>query len=148
MKIRVPGRQRATARKSDGRRLKRDFNVLGRYATESGEQTVLENMKEYLLNTIQRTFEVSPEQAECLYQELLECTRRKNLVSSLRVFVPYARTSIYVIHARHLYLYIYIYRLCAYLLRTVRVMRAGGGRRAAGGGRREKGCRKAVPSED
>lgn len=57
------------------------FNVFGRYATESGEQTVLENMKEYLLNTIQRTFEVSTEQAECLYQELLECTRRKNLVS-------------------------------------------------------------------
>lgn len=55
--------------------------VPDRYATESGEQTVLENMKEYLLNTIQRTFEVNTEQAECLYQELLECTRRKNLVS-------------------------------------------------------------------
>lgn len=56
--------------------------MLRRYASESGEQTVLENMKEYLLNTIQRTFEVGVEQAECLYQELLECTKRKNLVSA------------------------------------------------------------------
>jgi hypothetical protein len=53
-----------------------------RYASESGEQTVLENMKEYLVSTIQRTFEVGVEQAECLYSELLQCTRKKNLVSS------------------------------------------------------------------
>lgn len=54
-----------------------------RYASESGEQTVLESMKEYLLNTIMKTFEVGAQQAECLYNELLQCTRRKNLVSLL-----------------------------------------------------------------
>lgn len=56
-----------------------------RYASdsESGEQTVLESMKDYLINTIQRTFEIGPEKAECLYGELLQCTRKKNLVSTL-----------------------------------------------------------------
>jgi transient receptor potential cation channel subfamily M protein 3 len=53
-----------------------------RYASESGEQTVLESMKDYLISTIQRTFEVGVEQAECLYSELLQCTHKKNLVSS------------------------------------------------------------------
>lgn len=47
---------------------------------DSGGQTVLENMKEYLLNTIQCTFEVGQEKAERLYEELLECTRHKNMV--------------------------------------------------------------------
>lgn len=37
-------------------------------------------MRDYLLNTIQKTFEVGVDQAECLYQELLQCTRNKNLV--------------------------------------------------------------------
>lgn len=37
-------------------------------------------MREYLLTTIQKTFEVGIDQAECLYQELLQCTRNKNLV--------------------------------------------------------------------
>lgn len=52
-----------------------------RYAADSEEQTVLESMREYLLNTIQKTFEVGIDQAECLYQELLQCVRNKNLVS-------------------------------------------------------------------
>lgn len=47
---------------------------------DTGGQTVLENMKEYLLNTIQCTFEVGPEKAERLYEELLECTRYKHMV--------------------------------------------------------------------
>lgn len=47
---------------------------------DSGEQTVLENMKEYLLSNIQVTFEVGQEKAERLYEELLECTRHKNMV--------------------------------------------------------------------
>lgn len=51
-----------------------------RYAADSEEQTVLESMREYLLNTIQKTFEVAIDQAECLYQELLQCVRNKNLV--------------------------------------------------------------------
>lgn len=59
-----------------------------RYASdsESGEQTVLENMKEYLIDTIERTFEVGKEQAECLYGELLQCTRKKNLVGVQLLF--------------------------------------------------------------
>lgn len=51
-----------------------------RYASDSDEQTVLESMRDYLLNTIQKTFEVGIDQAECLYHELLQCTRNKNLV--------------------------------------------------------------------
>lgn len=51
-----------------------------RYAADGEEQTVLESMRDYLLNTIQKTFEVGVDQAECLYQELLQCTRNKNLV--------------------------------------------------------------------
>jgi transient receptor potential cation channel subfamily M member 3 len=47
---------------------------------DSGGQTVLENMKEYLLNTIQCTFEVGQDKAERLYEELIECTRHKNMV--------------------------------------------------------------------
>lgn len=56
-----------------------------KYATESGEQTVLENMKEYLITTIMRIFEVGPEKAECLYQELLACTRKKHLITVFRM---------------------------------------------------------------
>ncbi|KAI5640131.1 hypothetical protein NE865_07388 [Phthorimaea operculella] len=52
-----------------------------KYASESGEQTVLESMREYLIGTIMKTFEVALPQAECLYSELLQCTRKKNLVS-------------------------------------------------------------------
>ncbi|XP_067002827.1 transient receptor potential cation channel trpm isoform X2 [Anabrus simplex] len=56
-----------------------------KYASETGEQTVLENMKEYLIGTIQRTFEVGPDQAECLYSELLQCTSKKNLITVFRI---------------------------------------------------------------
>ncbi|XP_072157699.1 transient receptor potential cation channel trpm isoform X4 [Bemisia tabaci] len=56
-----------------------------KYASETGEQTVLESMKEYLINTIERTFEVGSDQAECLYNELLECTRKKNLITVFRI---------------------------------------------------------------
>ncbi|XP_027836600.2 transient receptor potential cation channel trpm [Aphis gossypii] len=56
-----------------------------RYAVDSGGQTVLENMKEYLLNTIQCTFEVGQDKAERLYEELLECTRHKNMITIFRM---------------------------------------------------------------
>lgn len=56
-----------------------------KYASDTGEQTVLESMREYLLNTIQKTFEVDTEKAECLYNELLQCTKNKNLVSFQRL---------------------------------------------------------------
>ncbi|CAH1392573.1 unnamed protein product [Nezara viridula] len=57
-----------------------------KYASDdSEEQTVLESMKEYLLTTIERTFEVGSEQAERLYYELLQCTRKKNLITVFRI---------------------------------------------------------------
>ncbi|XP_037295339.1 transient receptor potential cation channel trpm isoform X6 [Manduca sexta] len=56
-----------------------------KYASESGEQTVLESMRDYLIGTIQKTFEVGLQQAECLYSELLQCTRKKNLITVFRI---------------------------------------------------------------
>ncbi|XP_063626908.1 transient receptor potential cation channel trpm isoform X3 [Cydia splendana] len=56
-----------------------------KYASESGEQTVLESMRDYLIGTIQKTFEVQLQQAECLYSELLQCTRKKNLITVFRI---------------------------------------------------------------
>ncbi|XP_037034801.1 transient receptor potential cation channel trpm isoform X3 [Bradysia coprophila] len=56
-----------------------------KYAADGEEQTVLESMRDYLLNTIQKTFEVGIDQAECLYQELLQCTRNKNLITVYRI---------------------------------------------------------------
>lgn len=53
-------------------------------------------MREYLLSTIQKTFEVGIDQAECLYQELLQCTRNKNLVRT-----PRARILHFVIFHAH-----------------------------------------------
>ncbi|CAH2042109.1 unnamed protein product, partial [Iphiclides podalirius] len=56
-----------------------------KYASETGEQTVLESMRDYLIGTIQKTFEVGLQQAECLYSELLQCTRKKNLITVFRI---------------------------------------------------------------
>lgn len=46
---------------------------------------MLESMRDYLINTIQKTFEVSTDQAERLYQDLLQCTRNKNLVRFIHI---------------------------------------------------------------
>ncbi|XP_047030904.1 transient receptor potential cation channel trpm isoform X5 [Helicoverpa zea] len=56
-----------------------------KYASETGEQTVLESMRDYLISTIQKTFEVGLQQAELLYGELLQCTRKKNLITVFRI---------------------------------------------------------------
>ncbi|XP_034479798.1 transient receptor potential cation channel trpm isoform X2 [Drosophila innubila] len=56
-----------------------------KYASDGEEQPVLESMRDYLIGTIQKTFEVSFDQAEKLYQELLECTRNKNLITVFRI---------------------------------------------------------------
>lgn len=57
-----------------------------KYASDSGtEQTVLESMRDYLLTTIEKTFEVEMEKAECLYQELLQCCKNKNLITVFRI---------------------------------------------------------------
>lgn len=57
-----------------------------RYASEGDGENAdiegpLESMREHLLDTIKRTFKVSAEQASQLYSELLQCTRKKHLVS-------------------------------------------------------------------
>lgn len=57
------------------------ISFYSRYASDGDEQPVLESMRDYLIGTIQKTFEVGSDQAEKLYQELLQCTRNKNLVS-------------------------------------------------------------------
>ncbi|XP_036218610.2 transient receptor potential cation channel trpm isoform X6 [Bactrocera oleae] len=56
-----------------------------KYASDGEEQPVLESMRDYLITTIQKTFEVGFDQAEKLYQELLQCTRNKNLITVFRI---------------------------------------------------------------
>ncbi|XP_026835810.1 transient receptor potential cation channel trpm isoform X1 [Drosophila erecta] len=56
-----------------------------KYASDGEEQTVLESMRDYLIGTIQKTFEVGLDQSEKLYQELLQCTRNKNLITVFRI---------------------------------------------------------------
>ncbi|KAH8299899.1 hypothetical protein KR044_007350, partial [Drosophila immigrans] len=56
-----------------------------KYASDGEEQPVLESMRDYLIGTIQKTFEVGLDQAEKLYQELLQCTRNKNLITVFRI---------------------------------------------------------------
>ncbi|XP_034942381.1 transient receptor potential cation channel trpm isoform X2 [Chelonus insularis] len=55
------------------------------YDSESGSDSHLESMKEHLLETIKHTFKVSPEQAVQLYSELLQCTRKKHLITVFRI---------------------------------------------------------------
>lgn len=46
---------------------------------------MLENAKDLLIGMIQKTFEVGTRQAELLYDELLECTKNKNLITVFRI---------------------------------------------------------------
>ncbi|KAL7047046.1 hypothetical protein ACKWTF_002774 [Chironomus riparius] len=55
-----------------------------KYANEN-DQGLLDSMKDYILNMIMKTFEVGVEQAECLYNELLQCTKYKNLITVFRI---------------------------------------------------------------
>ncbi|XP_029053463.1 transient receptor potential cation channel trpm isoform X1 [Osmia bicornis bicornis] len=53
---------------------------------ENGEnEGPLESMREHLLDTIKRTFKVTAEQASQLYSELLQCTRKKHLITVFRI---------------------------------------------------------------
>ncbi|XP_037922702.1 transient receptor potential cation channel trpm isoform X4 [Hermetia illucens] len=56
-----------------------------KYAADGEEQPVLESMRDYLITTIQKTFDVGYEQGDKLYQELLQCTRNKNLITVFRI---------------------------------------------------------------
>ena len=42
-------------------------------------------MKDCLISTIMRTFEVAIDQAEKLYVELLQCSKYKNLITVFRI---------------------------------------------------------------
>ncbi|XP_015190777.1 PREDICTED: transient receptor potential cation channel trpm isoform X4 [Polistes dominula] len=54
--------------------------------SEAGEgEGPLESMREHLLDTIKRTFKVSAEQTNQLYSELLQCTRKKHLITVFRI---------------------------------------------------------------
>jgi transient receptor potential cation channel subfamily M protein 3 len=56
-----------------------------KYATETGESsTVLDGMREQLLAAIQRTFHVHQSQADKLLAELLQCVKKKNLITIFR----------------------------------------------------------------
>ena len=52
-----------------------------RYAGDDGDPGLLDEMHDQLRLTIQKTFGVSPELAGRLLLELLQCVKRKNLVS-------------------------------------------------------------------
>lgn len=56
-----------------------------KYANEHEEQSLLESMKDYLINMIMKTFEVVTEQADRLYNELLQITKYKNLITVFRI---------------------------------------------------------------
>lgn len=57
-----------------------------KYASENSEQSqLLETMKDYLINMIMKTFEVGADQADRLYNELLQITKYKNLITVFRI---------------------------------------------------------------
>jgi transient receptor potential cation channel subfamily M member 3 len=59
-----------------------------KYANDNNKEFqshVLESMKDYLINMMMKTFEVSSDQAERLYQELLQITKYKNLITVFRI---------------------------------------------------------------
>jgi transient receptor potential cation channel subfamily M member 3 len=59
-----------------------------KYANDNNKEfqsQVLESMKDYLINMMMKTFEVSSDQAERLYQELLQITKYKNLITVFRI---------------------------------------------------------------
>lgn len=45
---------------------------------------VLKSMRDYIIATITRAFEVNRELAECLYGELMQCVENKNLVNTAK----------------------------------------------------------------
>ncbi|KAI9554622.1 hypothetical protein GHT06_019895 [Daphnia sinensis] len=56
-----------------------------KYASETGESsTVLDGMREQLLAAIQRTFHIHQSQADKLLAELLQCVKKKNLITIFR----------------------------------------------------------------
>jgi transient receptor potential cation channel subfamily M member 3 len=59
-----------------------------KYANDNNKEfqsQVLESMKDYLINMMMKTFEVSVDQADRLYQELLQITKFKNLITVFRI---------------------------------------------------------------
>ena len=56
-----------------------------KYVSEDGESSsVLDGMKQQLFATIQRTFNIDVQQADKLFGELLQCVRKRNLITIYR----------------------------------------------------------------
>ncbi|XP_044264346.1 transient receptor potential cation channel trpm isoform X10 [Tribolium madens] len=53
------------------------------------ELSVLKSMRDYIIATITRAFEVNRELAECLYGELMQCVENKNLITVFRIADKY-----------------------------------------------------------
>ncbi|RZC40720.1 transient receptor potential cation channel trpm, partial [Asbolus verrucosus] len=53
------------------------------------EMSVLKSMKDYIIATITRAFEVARDLAECLYTELMQCVENKNLITVFRIADKY-----------------------------------------------------------
>ncbi|XP_063918519.1 transient receptor potential cation channel trpm isoform X3 [Zophobas morio] len=53
------------------------------------ELSVLKSMRDYIIATITRAFEVNRDLAECLYGELMQCVENKNLITVFRIADKY-----------------------------------------------------------
>ncbi|XP_059081116.1 transient receptor potential cation channel trpm-like isoform X3 [Tigriopus californicus] len=56
-----------------------------KYAVEDGGPGPLDDMQEQIIQTIQKTFNVAPELAVKLHGELIQCVKRKHLITVFRV---------------------------------------------------------------
>ncbi|KAK2725510.1 hypothetical protein QYM36_000114 [Artemia franciscana] len=52
-----------------------------RYIDENGDYTLLDSLREQMTTTIAKTFRVNMEKAKVLYSEILQCVKKKNLIT-------------------------------------------------------------------
>ncbi|XP_065569239.1 transient receptor potential cation channel trpm-like isoform X2 [Artemia franciscana] len=52
-----------------------------RYIDENGDSTLLDSLREQMTTTIAKTFRVDMEKAKVLYFEILQCVKKKNLIT-------------------------------------------------------------------
>jgi transient receptor potential cation channel subfamily M protein 3 len=60
------------------------------------ELSVLKSMRDYIIATITRAFEVNRELAEGLYAELMQCVENKNLVNTVSSRLTAGTTDIFL----------------------------------------------------
>lgn len=78
--------------------------IFFRYAGDDGDPGHLDEMHDQLKMTIQKTFNVTPELAEKLHEELIQCVKRKNLVRrKRRPFLKICFTFLYFVSETDLY---------------------------------------------